>query len=935
MRRWIGTVLSLTVLFSVLSAQDPTTLGTSDLQQVAQQTMDRSSYAAAVPYLRELDRRLRESTDTTAQRARESVLFYLGLGQLQAAQLDAAASTLAEFLTVFPDSANATVARAYWGDALYYQGELGSARAVYAAVRERHDPNRLESTLRVAYWEHFADCVFADRDWQAGLPIFAALEAVAAIAPDVRRREEMEAKAGSYLLQAAIAVEDFDAALAALPRMTGRGGKTRYDLGLNLALLRGGDELYESGRLGDALYFYEQVLRPAELQRFWTEEAARLEDRQSRLAGVEWFADQRNDVTNALTVAEERLRQLDTMGTQGLSDYTTALDFRIARCYLARGRNYEAYWAFNRLDVAVADGTDRSGFAEEALYGLVKTAAAAGRADRTRRHALRYLRTAEFERFIGDVSNELLQLTLRSGDRAGALELASAFLDRVRLDPALREAPKLIYLVGSTLLDQGETAALRERFAPMLAEFPERGFSDGLHYWLGLAELLAGEHRRALARFAALLDGYPNGSYAEDARYRVGVCWFGLLDYRRARAELTAFLTDFPQSRLVSEAHALLGDLAAAEGRVDEAINRYAEARSAGALLEPPNMGYIDHALFQGGKLLAANGRWVEVAEWFESYLRRWGRNNRAAEAIHELGRAQIALGRAEAATAMWHEAWMEFGNNPDDVGVDLILAAYPEVYDTVHGGSCVPELREARAAARAADRPALALRLTAALMALGETETLALTEDEFDQASPAVLLAIARAVGGESAIAAAAAVWRRAPDSAFAPEALRLLAAARADTGDVEGAINAWRTLAERFPAGSEAATARLREGDLRRGRGEFGAAIAAYREVLRVREWRGEPWAEANYKIGLTHYEAGDYTAAFGFCQRVYVLYGSVGEWAAAAYVTSGKALEELGRADDAAATYRELLAAESLRDQAAATEARERLARLEGRT
>jgi tetratricopeptide (TPR) repeat protein len=145
--------------------------------------------------------------------------------------------------------------------------------------------------------------------------------------------------------------------------------------------------------------------------------------------------------------------------------------------------------------------------------------------------------------------------------------------------------------------------------------------------------------------------------------------------------------------------------------------------------------------------------------------------------------------------------------------------------------------------------------------------------------------------------------------------------------------AIAAWQQLATRFPDSNQATAAWLNQGDLQRQRGAPDAAIAAYREVLKVREWRGVPWAEANYKIGLAHYEAGDYTAAFGFCQRVYVLYRGVAEWAAQAYLTSGLALEKLNRPMDAIATYRELLADTRLADEPATAEAAERLRQLGG--
>ena len=96
-------------------------------------------------------------------------------------------------------------------------------------------------------------------------------------------------------------------------------------------------------------------------------------------------------------------------------------------------------------------------------------------------------------------------------------------------------------------------------------------------------------------------------------------------------------------------------------------------------------------------------------------------------------------------------------------------------------------------------------------------------------------------------------------------------------------------------------------------------------------MRQWRGVPWAEANFKIGLTHFENAAFEEAFGFCQRVYVLYAGVPEWASQAYLYSGLALERLGRREDAVRTYQELLATENLKETAAAREANRRLAEL----
>lgn len=109
-------------------------------------------------------------------------------------------------------------------------------------------------------------------------------------------------------------------------------------------------------------------------------------------------------------------------------------------------------------------------------------AAKSGRDDRVRRTARRYLRTADYTRFMGDVGYELLQVEVRSENLVAVRELAEVFLERVRLDPTLQEAPKLVYLVWSTLMEEGDLTGLRERLEPMWREYPDRGFSDGLAY---------------------------------------------------------------------------------------------------------------------------------------------------------------------------------------------------------------------------------------------------------------------------------------------------------------------------------------------------------------------------------------------------------------------------------------------------------------------
>ncbi|HEY1581897.1 MAG TPA: tetratricopeptide repeat protein, partial [Chthoniobacterales bacterium] len=70
------------------------------------------------------------------------------------------------------------------------------------------------------------------------------------------------------------------------------------------------------------------------------------------------------------------------------------------------------------------------------------------------------------------------------------------------------------------------------------------------------------------------------------------------------------------------------------------------------------------------------------------------------------------------------------------------------------------------------------------------------------------------------------------------------------------------------------------------------------------------------------------GQWAEANAYFQRVYVGYQKFLSWVAKAYIASGESFEKLGKTQEAANTYRELLRNEKLANLGEATEARKRL-------
>jgi TolA-binding protein len=103
---------------------------------------------------------------------------------------------------------------------------------------------------------------------------------------------------------------------------------------------------------------------------------------------------------------------------------------------------------------------------------------------------------------------------------------------------------------------------------------------------------------------------------------------------------------------------------------------------------------------------------------------------------------------------------------------------------------------------------------------------------------------------------------------------------------------------------------------------------AKKAFEQVASVREWRGESTAFSVFSLGEIEAKRGRWAEANAYFQRVYVAYQKFLPWVAKAYIRSGESFEKLGKTQEAANTYRELLRNEKLSSFTEAAEARKRL-------
>jgi len=242
-------------------------------------------------------------------------------------------------------------------------------------------------------------------------------------------------------------------------------------------------------------------------------------------------------------------------------------------------------------------------------------------------------------------------------------------------------------------------------------------------------------------------------------------------------------------------------------------------------------------------------------------------------------------------------------------------LQAYPEQ-------TPVERLRPIYRRARGVEQLTLAYRLQMLLDKQGALEgaSLVFTASDFEVASPATLLWMARKMRGVNVDIAKDALTRLVdnyPENDNVGPAMLLLGEIAQDAFQYDQAIARYEEVQERLPGEEIAARALARIGGIHVQNGEYEKAREVYTQILRTPAWRGEPQAEALYELGMLNFERGDYGKARAFFERVYIGHAFFSEWAASSYLMDARALVAQGNREDAASVIDEAREMVALRE------------------
>ena len=939
-QRWLA-VLATLLLLSVsggmparASAAEGPTASVRELRERAMRNFSQGEFDAAIPDFEELTKALGESKDSNVRMGLDTIYYDLSLSYFFTANFSSAEQAFRNYIKKYPNGANTANAYVYVADCLRLSGSNKKAIAAYEDALKRYS---YPSDLLTDIYSSIAQCDLAEDNWDAARrPLFHAFRT----APDALRR----GRSATLLATAYLKTLSMEKIYLMVPFLLQRDSLASRSIAFNMAALEAGDKLFQDEHYREAFWLHRLVF-PHDMVQARTEafrdylqkcvdmEKKSLTDPRKLMRMQEWIGE-----------TEAELKALE-----GMENYDTELEYRIARGYMEAQRHREARELF--LHLSESGGKEK---AEEALYLAFVCSSRLPPWGRAYEIGKQYMAKYPAGQWYDELTLLMGQMYAKESNWAEVIR----HLDAVLLArPNHQSAVDCLFLLGYANFMEEHFDMAVARMNELVTRFPQSELVSGAIYWTAMARMFGGSYEEACAAFDNLLAHHPDVMYTEDALFRRAICNYALGQFDKADTRLAGFIKEYSKSKLVPEAWMTRGDIAGAQGRTTDSVLAYQHATEFPDDLL--NIEHYNHCAFQAGQILFDAKRFPEARSHYLRYIERNRAESNIPLAVYWIGRTFIETGEPLGAARYYKDAVLKYGVDRKQIGVDMILDEWvatthklPADKARLAWNDFQQSLRDAR---DKGDKVGT-LRLTRVLMfhpdiKPNERETILVSllhAGNITNASPAVLETMLDGAISHGltnlAVAVADDIVKEFTETDYALNARLFLAKHDIDmvhaTADQDQA-RGWRADAIRhldvirnvFASSEEAAQALLMLGVLYREDGKNPEAEKCYEDVLAVRAW-GKYWPEALYNRGLCTEARKEYGKATAYYERMYVMYSKFRPWTAKAYVRRAECLHRIYEDNKAIETLKEMIGFEDLAQYPEYEQAKQMLAKLEAR-
>ncbi len=513
-----------------------------------------------------------------------------------------------------------------------------------------------------------------------------------------------------------------------------------------------------------------------------------------------------------------------------------------------------------------------------------------------------------------------LMLYLRgcAQQKAGVLGDALATFQSLAKTPAKEISINAEFMHALTLLLDNRTSESMQGLASFLQKHRKHVLAASAGYFLCIAKGQQGPPQSLRSAACAYLESFPHGEHKPLVLLKRAQSLSALKEKAAAVADLETLLADSPGHACAGEAALLLGSCRLSLGDRNGALIAWRNVPT-------EQVAAKEEGLLKCAKLLYQSERFVELRECLREFDSVAPDTGRAAEAAGWMWKAcDLADHPEEAAT--WALARIESsGNDPHSKGADALLtrAASLAAAGRLHEAWSA-KIASLRASAETDARHTLHSRLVwadaCALRSKNPVEASrcyieAATLHPADVTSPAVLADGAEALETAGKTAEATGLWHALlkwhPDAPQIDKALCALVRLDCAARQPEAAWHWVRRFEQTAAASPLLPKLLLLKATLQTDQGRPLEALRSLDQLLHEKNAASVVKAEALFRMGQIHRDAGALRVAISYLQRTYVSYGRFQPWAAKAYIVSAEAFHALGDHAAARNTYREFLA------------------------
>jgi TolA-binding protein len=902
----------------------------NDLFKAVNMNMAKGAFAEVIPDIQQLVEWLGDSKKPDTRMRMRGIFFNLGVAHFFLGEFDPAQKAFEDYKRRYPRASAESLATAdlFIADCLRFRSRFKEAIKAYETALRTHKYN---SILLADIHSSIARCHLAEGDWAAAMdPLMQVI---------MQPSDFIQYNwAATLLVTAYLKNLELEKIYPLVPLLLQRDSLASRSVAFNMAALEAGDELFATERYREALWVHRLVY-PHDMVAVRSDEYLQtLRQRAEHLRETGGDARTLMRLQESIGELEEEIKAIAQ-----IDNYDIELLFRVGRGYMESYRFWEAREVFLHLH--------RRGdkeMAEEALFLSFRCSTALLPWERAYEIGRQYMELYPSGDWFAMVTLAMGQMYAKEQNWPKVIEHLTKTLE---MSPGHPAAAECMFLIGYASFMEELFAKAVGTFRQLNELFPQHDMLPDATYWTAMALMFDAKYDEAAPEFDKILQRFTESRYVEDSMFRRAVCDYGQGLYEDSDRRMAEFTTRFPESKLVAEATMMRGDLAAALGNIKEAVAFFRRAMTADE--EHLNIEHYNHCAFKTAELLKDMGDYAQMREHFLAYLQRNREGANKPQAIYWIGRAMWNSGEQLEALQYYQEAVQEYGRDPKEVGIDLILDEW--VSNSKQGGPEVERkawnnLRLNLGKAAGKGQRALVLRLTRVLLydpgiPPAERHRIVsglLNEENIEHASPAVMQSMldfaierkqrdmARKIAAriiEDFTETDYALAARMTLARFAIEDAKALTSLTERDALFDEAIRHFDVVRSVHANTPEAGEALVALGWLHIEKRDYKAADEAFSAVLGPSAWRNlRP--EALYGRGEALFAQRLFLEATAYYERIYVLYSHYRDWTAKAYVRRAECLRRLFQYEKMEEVLREMLAQSDLADTEAGREAKKML-------